>query len=205
MSHWYDYGQCCANIKGTSGQFAAMKVLVFIKECGAAETEILLKTDQEPAIEVGKSSVSVVVGVSFTFDWGPRFLPQGASGSLEPLFEAVCGRSLVERVLFCLPPRSRRGTSFGRDNKSVQSLVSLLEVTPERAASRHRSQASSAAFWMWDLRERRAEKTSSRSGVSEWRGSSLISLTRLLNIGWLVAQRGLVLVEIRGVRVHAGK
>ena len=38
-------------VKGTSGQFAAMKVLDFIKECGAAETEILLKTDQEPAIE----------------------------------------------------------------------------------------------------------------------------------------------------------
>ena len=37
-------------VKGTSGQFAAMKVLDFVKECGVAETEIILKTDQEPAI-----------------------------------------------------------------------------------------------------------------------------------------------------------
>ena len=33
-------------VKGTSGQFAAMKVLDSIKECGAAETEIILKTDE---------------------------------------------------------------------------------------------------------------------------------------------------------------
>ena len=39
-------------VKGTSGQFAAMKVLDIIKECGAAESEFILKTDQEPAIDV---------------------------------------------------------------------------------------------------------------------------------------------------------
>ena len=38
-------------VKGTSGQFAAMKVLEFVRECGAEEAEIILKTDQEPAIE----------------------------------------------------------------------------------------------------------------------------------------------------------
>ena len=31
-------------VEGTSGQFAAMKVLDFTLECGAAETEIILKT-----------------------------------------------------------------------------------------------------------------------------------------------------------------
>ena len=32
-------------------QFASMKVLEFVKECGAAESDITLKTDQELVIE----------------------------------------------------------------------------------------------------------------------------------------------------------
>ena len=38
-------------VKGTSGQFAVLQVMNFIRECGAAEAEVLLKTDQEPAID----------------------------------------------------------------------------------------------------------------------------------------------------------
>ena len=34
-------------VKGTSGQFAAMKVIEFIKECGAQGSEIILNSDQE--------------------------------------------------------------------------------------------------------------------------------------------------------------
>ena len=51
-------------VKGTSGQFAAMKVLDFIKECGAAETESILKTDQEPAIEALMADVVKTRGAS---------------------------------------------------------------------------------------------------------------------------------------------
>ena len=53
-------------VKGTSGQFAAMKVLDFIKECGAAETEIILKTDQEPAIEALMADVLKTRGAAIT-------------------------------------------------------------------------------------------------------------------------------------------
>ena len=38
--------------KGGSGQFAVLKVLEFIRLCGAEEADIIVKTDQEPAIEV---------------------------------------------------------------------------------------------------------------------------------------------------------
>ena len=42
-----NHGHRCA-VKGTSGQFEAMKVLKFVKWCGAAETEIILNIDQMP-------------------------------------------------------------------------------------------------------------------------------------------------------------
>ena len=40
-------------MKGTTGQFATKKCLDFIRECGAAEADIVVKTDQENAIVSG--------------------------------------------------------------------------------------------------------------------------------------------------------
>ena len=57
--------------------------------------------------------------------------------------------SLKKRFLFCSPQRSRRRTSFGRDKRSVQARVSLLEVTLTGEPKRQRAQASWAAFGMW--------------------------------------------------------
>ena len=37
-------------VKGTSGKFSTQKILEFIEECGDAATDIIVKTDQEPAI-----------------------------------------------------------------------------------------------------------------------------------------------------------
>ena len=65
-------------VKGTSGQFAAMKVLDFIKECGAAETEIILKADQEPAIEALMADVVKTRGAAITV---LEKSPVGSSGS----------------------------------------------------------------------------------------------------------------------------
>ena len=65
-------------VKGTSGQFAALRVLEFIKECGAAETEIILKTDQEPAIEALMADVVKTRGAAITV---VEKSPVGSSGS----------------------------------------------------------------------------------------------------------------------------
>ena len=65
-------------VKGTSGQFAAMKFLDFIKECGAAETEIILKTDQEPATEALMADVVKTRGAAITI---LEKSPVGSSGS----------------------------------------------------------------------------------------------------------------------------
>ena len=55
--------------------------------------------------------------------------------------------------------------------RSVEALVSLCEVTSDKATKRQRAQASLVAFGMCvRIRE---EKTSCRLGVSGWRGHSM--------------------------------
>ena len=53
-------------VERTSGQFAAMKVLEFIKECGVAETEIILKSDQENAIQALMAVIVKTSGAAIT-------------------------------------------------------------------------------------------------------------------------------------------
>ena len=61
-----------------SGQIAAMKVLDFIKECGAAEIDIILKIDQEPAIEALMADEVKTRGAAITVLEKP---PVGSIGS----------------------------------------------------------------------------------------------------------------------------
>ena len=65
-------------VKGTSCQFVSMKVLDFIEECGAAEIEIILKTDQEAAIEAFMTDVVRTRGADIIV-W--EMSPVGSSGS----------------------------------------------------------------------------------------------------------------------------
>ena len=95
--------------------------------------------------------------------------------------------SLEERLLLCLPPRSRRRTSFGRHRRSVQAWVSLNDVTPDRAARRQRTQASSAAFGMCVLSGAQDERTS--AGVA-CRRRSVIRETGLSRDGCYLGQSG---------------
>ena len=55
-----------------------MKVLEFIRECGAEEAEIILKTDQEPAIDVLMKDVVKTRGEKITL---MEKSPVGSSGS----------------------------------------------------------------------------------------------------------------------------
>ena len=65
--------------------------------------------------------------------------------------------SSEERLLLGLPHRSRQR----RHNRSVKALVSLCEVTPDKAAERQRAQASSAAFGV-------CVRSGTRVGGSGW-------------------------------------
>ena len=83
-------------VKRTSGQFAAMKVLEFVKECGAAETEIILKTDQEPAIDALMADVVKTSGAAITV---LEKSPVGSSGSNGVVERGVQGVEGLIRTL----------------------------------------------------------------------------------------------------------
>ena len=83
-------------VKGTSGQFAAMKVLEFVKECGAAETEFILKTDQEPAIDALMADVVKTRGAAITV---LEKSPVGSSGSNGVVERGVQGVEGLIRTL----------------------------------------------------------------------------------------------------------
>ena len=78
-------------VKGTMGQFAVMKVLDFIKECGAAEAEIILKTDQEPAIDALMADVVKTRGAAITVLEKSPVGSSGSNGTVERAVQAVEG------------------------------------------------------------------------------------------------------------------
>ena len=87
-----------------------------------------------------------------------------------PPFALSSHVTLEDRLLFCLPSRSRRRTSFWRHRRSVQALVSLCQVTPDKTVKGSGAQASSATFGSCDRSGIGVGRTSSRPGVSGWRG-----------------------------------
>ena len=68
--------------------------------------------------------------VPLVCEGGSLFLSEGP-WSPSTCCSHVRRMSLEDRLLFCLPPRSRRRTSFGRHRRSVQARVSVCEVTPD--------------------------------------------------------------------------
>ena len=82
--------------KGSSGQFAVLRVLDFIRLCGAEEADVVVKTDQEPAIEAlirdvvrARGAVGTIVEES----------PVGSSGSNGVVERAVQNVEGVIRTL----------------------------------------------------------------------------------------------------------
>ena len=83
-------------VKGTSGQFAALKVLEFLRQCGAEEANIILKTDQEPAIDALVKDVAKSRGPATTV---VEKSPVGSSGSNGVVERAVQGVEGLIRTL----------------------------------------------------------------------------------------------------------
>ena len=78
-------------VKGTLGQFAVMKVLGFIRECGASEAEIILKTDQEPAIDALMADVVKTRGATITVLEKSPVGSSGSNGVVERAVQTVEG------------------------------------------------------------------------------------------------------------------
>ena len=106
-------------VKGTSGQFAAARVLEFIKDCGAAETEILLKTDQEPAVDALMEDVVKTRGERLTLREKSPVASSGSNGVVERGVQTVEG--VIRTLLSAL--EERVGVRIRAEEKIVAFLV----------------------------------------------------------------------------------
>ena len=84
-------------VKGTSGQFAAVKVLNFIKECCAEKNEIMLKTVLKPAIEALMADVVKTRGAAITVLKKSPGSSSGSNGVVER--EVQCVEGLIKAQL----------------------------------------------------------------------------------------------------------
>ena len=99
--------------KGGTGQFAALKVLEFIRLCGAEEADIIVKTDQEPAIDIlikdvvkARGAVGTVVEKSPVGSSGSNGVVERAVQSVEGVIRTL--KSACEaRWNITLKPRAR--------------------------------------------------------------------------------------------------
>ena len=109
---------CVVPMKGTSGQFAAMRVIEFIKECGAAETEIVLKTDQEHAIDALMEDVVKTRGEKITLREKSPVGSSGSNGVVERGVQTVEG--VIRTMLSALEER------IGVKIKAEEKIVTFL-------------------------------------------------------------------------------
>ena len=100
-------------IKGTSGQFAVLRVLDFLKQCGAEESAVILKTDQEPAIEALIKDVVAARGQAATLVENSPVGSSGSNGVVERAVQGVEGQirtlklACEERLRIRLRPDDR--------------------------------------------------------------------------------------------------
>ena len=82
---------CVVPVKGTAGQYAVRRVMDFIRECGAAESEVIVKTDQEPAIAALVEDVVKTRGRKITIVEKSPVGSSGSNGIVERAVQSVEG------------------------------------------------------------------------------------------------------------------
>ena len=101
--------------KGAVGDFAAARIMAFIRELGLAEADIIMKGDQEAAI---KAVIEKVAGMRPTARTIPEHSPVGSSGSngvVERAVQEVEGQLRTMR----LAAEGRFRARFGEEHAAV--------------------------------------------------------------------------------------
>ena len=140
-------------VKGTSGQFAAMRVMSFIRECGAAEADIILKSDQEPAIETLIRDVATSRGARLTMMEQSPVGSSGSNGGVERAVQSVEGqlrtlKSACEARLGTPIRPEERITTFMAEYAAY--LLNRLEVGKTVARRMIVRGASELQYWRWN-------------------------------------------------------
>ena len=106
-------------VKGTVGQFAVLKVLEFLCQCGARESDIIIKTDQEKAIDaLVRDVVKARGGVATKVEKSPV----GSSASNGVVERAAQGVEGLIRTLK-VACEERWGVTLGPEEKTVAFIA----------------------------------------------------------------------------------
>ena len=143
--------------KGSSGQFAVLKVLDFVRLCGAGERDIVVKSDQEPAIEVLiKDLVQARRGAATVVEQSP-VASSGSNGVVERAIQGVEG---LVRTLKCAC-EARWGVQLRPDEKTVvflaeyaACLINKLEVGTDGKTAWERSRGKRGVVMAVEFGER---------------------------------------------------
>ena len=143
--------------KGSSGQFAVLKVLEFIRLCGAEETDIVIKSDQEPAIAVlVRDVVQARRGAATVVEKSP-VASSGSNGVVERAIQSVEG---LIRTLKCAC-EARWGIQLRPDEKTVifiaeyaAYLLNKLEIGKDGKTAWERSRGKKGAVMAVEFGEK---------------------------------------------------
>ena len=180
-----------------------MKVLDFIKECGAAETEIILKTDQEPAIEALMADVVKTRGAAITvLETDPSRQDSGSNGVVERGVQNVEG--LIRTLLSAC--QERLGTRIMVEEKIVifmaeyaAYLINRLEVGKDGKTAYERCRGKRATVMaiefgeklLWKVRQKnRLEKLNPR-----WEYGVFVGVKVISGEIWVATKEGLQVVR----------
>ena len=115
--------------KGSSGRFAVLRVLDFIRLCGAGEADVVLKTDQEPAINTLVKDVVKARGAVGTIVEESPVGSSGSNGVVERAVQSVDGKECSERSSL----RARTAGGLSSDPETKRSSFSL--TTPRTCST----------------------------------------------------------------------
>ena len=192
-------------VKGTSGQFAAMKVLEFIRECGAAETEIILKSDQEPAIEALMADVVKSRGAKITMVEKSPVGSSGSNGVVERGVQSVEGMIRTLRSA-C---EARLGIKIKPEEKIVifmaeyaAYLVNRLEVGKDGRTAYERCRGKKATVMAVEFGERLLWKVRPKNKMEKlnvrWEYGVFVGVKAVSGEMWVATKTGLQ--AVRSVR-----
>ena len=192
-------------VKGTLGQFAAMKVLDFIKECGAAEAEVILKADQEPAIEALMADVVKTRGAAITVI---EKSPVGSSGSNGVVERAV---QTVEGLMRTLKSacEERMNTKIKPDDKLVifmaeyaSYLLNRLDIGKDGKTAHERCRGKRATVMAVEFGEKLLWKIRQKSKLEKlnprWDFGVFVGVKADSGELWVATKAGLQ--SVRSVR-----
>ena len=189
-------------VKGTSGQYSVIKALEFIRECGAEEAEIILKSDQEPAIEALMKDVVKTRGEKITLMERSPAGSSGSNGVVERAVQSVEG--VIRTLLSALEERT--GAKIGAEERIVvflaeyaAYLLNRLEVGKDGKTAYERNKGKKGMVMAVEFGERLLWKTRPKDKMEKlnprWEYGVFVGIKALSGEVWVATKSG-----VRAVR-----